>query len=402
MIGVTEALLLGIGQGFVSTFSQAHPFLHTYVVLPVSFVTFSLSLFILAKTFLITPTFVSLMPSFNRQKLLPSILVAKVTNVDDKIEQHLASPRPTIAIRQRTIPVTKGCFRPLDFSIHVFDFTGRVKLDALEIRAGDVAPWIVFCNANGVPYEHNVDFLEMYSTALPANILTFNYRGVGRSTGWPLSSKDLVDDASAVVQLLVDSGVNPAHIILHGHSLGGGVAVHTARRHAEVKLIHDRSFRSMERAAQVILSQLNGFMSFFVAFVLFVAAALAVRFSIFSDRVPLWMMFWTAVGCGYAIKLSQVLFPLAPAILRIAGWGLDSVEHFDVDRALCIFHPADEVIPQGRSDSYTVLYEKHSNQLRSFQLRSSHPELPHHMYPLHTNQEEWTELITVIQKFIQS
>lgn len=82
MIGVTEALLLGIGQGFVSTFSQAHPFLHTYVVLPVSFVTFSLSLFILAKTFLITPTFVSLMPSFNRQK---------VSNTKDIIINQLAS-----------------------------------------------------------------------------------------------------------------------------------------------------------------------------------------------------------------------------------------------------------------------------------------------------------------------
>lgn len=57
-------------------------------------------------------------------------------------------------------------------------------LDAVVIKSSVHSDrWVIWTNANGVPYEQNLDFLLNYSDKLTVNILTFNYRGVGQSSG---------------------------------------------------------------------------------------------------------------------------------------------------------------------------------------------------------------------------
>jgi hypothetical protein len=71
--------------------------------------------------------------------------------------------------------------------------------------------WVVWFNANGVIYEQAwcfpvapsrvtcaqiLDFLDIYSREIDANVIVFNYRGVGASSGWPNTAADLTSDGA--------------------------------------------------------------------------------------------------------------------------------------------------------------------------------------------------------------
>jgi hypothetical protein len=57
------------------------------------------------------------------------------------------------------------------------------------------------------------------------NILGFNYRGCYASTGRKYSLDDLVVDGITQVQYLLDKGIIPCNIVLHGHSMGGHISL---------------------------------------------------------------------------------------------------------------------------------------------------------------------------------
>ena len=109
--------------------------------------------------------------------------------------------------------------------------------------------WVVFFNGNAMCVENDFDNLSLISKEAKVNVLSGNYRGVGRSTGRASSSDDLVLDGEALVQYLLNQGVEPRNILLHGLSLGGGVAAAVAANHQEegreINLCSDRSFASI-------------------------------------------------------------------------------------------------------------------------------------------------------------
>ena len=78
-------------------------------------------------------------------------------------------------------------------------------------------------------YEQNIAFAAHYATALNAHALLFNYRGVCESEGWPYESEKLaMDGRAAVGYVMTTYGTPEDHILLHGHSLGGGVVAKIA------------------------------------------------------------------------------------------------------------------------------------------------------------------------------
>ena len=80
------------------------------------------------------------------------------------------------------------------------------------------------------------------------NVMTFNYRGFGKSEG-EASEKGLYKDGEAAYQYLVNETKSPKDIVVYGYSLGGGVASDIAARH-QVDVILDRTFSSgADRAA---------------------------------------------------------------------------------------------------------------------------------------------------------
>ena len=73
-----------------------------------------------------------------------------------------------------------------------------------------------------MPYEQILPFLASYATALRANVLVFNYRGVGDSTGWPRRSSDLVLDGRAAIEYVVRTHSVPPVCALARHVLHHG------------------------------------------------------------------------------------------------------------------------------------------------------------------------------------
>lgn len=129
-----------------------------------------------------------------------------------------------------------------------------IKLNGVQIFHGS-ENWIVAMNGNTGSWEKNHESLKRMAEQQKANVVSFNYRGVGASEGYCRSSDDLVCDGIAMVQKLLDHGVNPENIVIYGHSLGGGVGaqvmLHFSLRNIQLhRFISDRSFETLRAAVK--------------------------------------------------------------------------------------------------------------------------------------------------------
>jgi len=81
------------------------------------------------------------------------------------------------------------------------------------------------------------------------DVAALAYRGYPGSEGSP-SEAGLVMDAQALWDWALDEGYEPDSIVLHGRSLGGGVAAHLAERENPAGLVLESSFRSLREVAR--------------------------------------------------------------------------------------------------------------------------------------------------------
>ncbi len=92
-----------------------------------------------------------------------------------------------------------------------------------EIGPGQ--PLIVYYGGNAEDVSLNFGDLGRFQAR---SFLFMNYRGYGQSDGRP-SERALLDDALFILDhVLATHGIDPAHVVLMGRSLGSGVAVHVA------------------------------------------------------------------------------------------------------------------------------------------------------------------------------
>ena len=105
--------------------------------------------------------------------------------------------------------------------------------------------WIVYFNGNGACWEKTLPDQIRLSLATGAHVYTGNYRGVGKSKGFALSSNDLLCDGETMVQYLLQKRkVKPENILLYGWSMGALIATDLAAMHPEMAHCNDRSFAS--------------------------------------------------------------------------------------------------------------------------------------------------------------
>ena len=127
-----------------------------------------------------------------------------------------------------------------------------VMLDALTFRPSRATnQWLVYLGGNGEVYEMTYGSQIPLAAKLHVNLAIFNHRGVGRSGGRITRATDLVDDAAAVMQHLMQAEhARQEDIVVFGHSIGGGVASQlVADRFPQMSLVLDRSFSSLTDAA---------------------------------------------------------------------------------------------------------------------------------------------------------
>lgn len=82
---------------------------------------------------------------------------------------------------------------------------------------------------------------------LGLSVLTYDYQGYGTSSGSPSEENAYAAIDAAYDYLLTEKRLDPKRIILHGRSLGGGVAVDLASRKPVAGLILESTFTSAFR-----------------------------------------------------------------------------------------------------------------------------------------------------------
>lgn len=133
----------------------------------------------------------------------------------------------------------------------------KVKLNGVSIeKKGPSNPqndrWIVYCQPNAACWERMLPVLDNLHASTGANILSYNYRGVGFSEGMHTKDEELISDAIKVVQSLTAKGVKLENIELHGLSLGGTVATIAATKLALKVLGNERSLSSIQDVCATI------------------------------------------------------------------------------------------------------------------------------------------------------
>jgi len=131
-----------------------------------------------------------------------------------------------------------------------------VRLVAWVIRAPATdtrGRWLLICHGNAGNLS-DAGRPEHYAglRALGLNLLAFDYRGYGESSGSP-SEAGLYRDAEAAYEYLRDTlRVPPERIVLFGHSLGSAVAVELATRVPAAGLVLEGALLSVIARAQEV------------------------------------------------------------------------------------------------------------------------------------------------------
>lgn len=108
------------------------------------------------------------------------------------------------------------------------------------------APTLLYFHGNGVNISANAA-QGVRLSEICCNVLLFDYRGYGKSSGPFPAEKRVYEDAEAAWRYLLDTRrVPPRGVILYGHSLGGAVAIEMAKRHPDAAaLIVESTFTSV-------------------------------------------------------------------------------------------------------------------------------------------------------------
>ena len=115
--------------------------------------------------------------------------------------------------------------------------------------AGDVT--LLWHHGNGGNIGHRLPDIHRLHGGLGVNILIFDYRGYGRSSGAP-SEGGLYHDAEGALRYLRSrDDVDPERVVYFGRSLGVAIAVELAVRHRPYGLILESGFPSIAYMAEV-------------------------------------------------------------------------------------------------------------------------------------------------------
>jgi len=143
---------------------------------------------------------------------------------------------------------------------------GRIGLafDDVEIETGDgerLHGWwvphpaargsLLLNHGNAGNISHRLDSLEIFHD-LGLNVLVYDYRGYGASSGRP-SEAGVYRDAAAALEWMRDRrGVRTERLVVFGRSMGAAVAARVARDSGPACLILESPFTSLpDRAAEI-------------------------------------------------------------------------------------------------------------------------------------------------------
>ncbi len=120
-------------------------------------------------------------------------------------------------------------------SIHAWYFPQPQNSDSVKT--------VLFCHGNGGNISYRVQ-TAIFLLQRGVNVMLFDYRGYGRSSGRPTETNTYGDVKAAYDWLISEKSAIPNDIIIFGRSLGGAVAVDLASKVSCGGLIVESSFDS--------------------------------------------------------------------------------------------------------------------------------------------------------------
>ena len=129
--------------------------------------------------------------------------------------------------------------------------TDNVRLHGWYVPAPSARGHVLFLHGNGGNIAHTLEAVETFAR-LGMNVLSFDYRGYGKSEGSP-SQKGIIEDAETAWRYLTETrGASPESIVIVGRSLGGGPAALLASKYSPASLILESTYTSIpDRAAEI-------------------------------------------------------------------------------------------------------------------------------------------------------
>lgn len=134
---------------------------------------------------------------------------------------------------------------------HIDSSQGRVEgwfIPGEGVSAESPGPVVIFAHGNAELIDHWPDGLRGYKR-LGVSVLLPEFRGYGRSAGDP-SQRAIGEDFARFYDIVIQRPeVDPSRVILHGRSIGGGVAAQLAADRPSAALILQSSPSSIKRIA---------------------------------------------------------------------------------------------------------------------------------------------------------
>lgn len=122
-------------------------------------------------------------------------------------------------------------------------------LDAWYIPAPHARATLLYLHGNGGNIQNRLDPIGVFHR-LGLNVLIFDYRGYGASSGKPSEQGTYRDAQAAWDYLSQRNKIQPQQIVLFGESLGGAIATWLAAQHPPAALVLYASFTSVPDIAQ--------------------------------------------------------------------------------------------------------------------------------------------------------
>lgn len=110
------------------------------------------------------------------------------------------------------------------------------------------APLAVFFHGNAELIDHQQTIIDLYHD-FGVHVLMVEYRGYGQSEGTPSEAHIVADSIALIEDVLERDSVDRERLVLHGRSIGGGLATQVARRTRPSALIVESTFTSVSGMA---------------------------------------------------------------------------------------------------------------------------------------------------------
>ncbi len=130
-----------------------------------------------------------------------------------------------------------------------FESEDRTSLHGWWIPHARATATLIYCHGNSGSIADRIGIYRQLRR-LKLNIFTFDYRGFGRSSGQPSESGLFADARAAYDLLLGRPEIDPAKVLVFGHSLGGAVAIDLAVHRPAAGLVVQSSFTNLRAMAR--------------------------------------------------------------------------------------------------------------------------------------------------------